>query len=455
MLVNNKLQYIFDKIKKTINSKYFEIICVMIYTFLIYFGFLVFIQPEVYEEKKTHFSLIKCVITIPVIMFIFYRIKSVKCLELEFYLKIFLYLMVIPISCVYVGKDYSIGIYLALMLQILIIIYTITIMQKIFQKINWEKYTKKIKKILNKKILTKLIFTLFIINTLVVLVGCCYYNSLPSLTAFNLNNVYTVRENFYLPNILSYLFVFETQFIITFFIILFIDKKQYILTSISIVLQILFFLWKGDKITLLSIPLSVGIYYIFKLVGNNINKLLPAIFAMTVFVSMLIYGITAMAFGIFVMRLCITPAMLKFIHIDFFSKNSKIGLVGTIINSILKEPNPYSDMPYPNVIAEQYFNKPSMYSSTGFLAEGYARFGWIGIILIPIILGILLFVFSKKINSNNKGFFMGISILAFMSLNEKHLLPSLTFGSLLLLYVVILFFEKDYINIGRKSKEKE
>ena len=274
-----------------------------------------------------------------------------------------------------------------------------------------------------------------------------------------------MREQFYLPKYFSYLFTFETQFILIFLMILYLDKKKYVYVAITILLQFLFFLWKGDKITLLSIPLSIAVYYLFKHNNENTTKYMQLFWSIAMVGSVLTYNISSMVYGLFVMRLCVIPANLKFIYFNFFGNNPKLGMVGTGINAILKQDSPYT-MNYQNQISQIYFNNQEMYSNTGFLAEGVARFGTLGIFIIPILLGILLYIFSTKIEENNEAFLMGISILPFMSLNDKFLLSSLTFGSLLCLFVVIFLFDKESImikpdninsikNIFRKNKKEE
>lgn len=439
------------------NYKYFEIISILIYKMVLDFSYIIFIQQYTTEPYKTDLNIYKLIAGYILAIILYYIVNRVKNNLTRFILKVFYCLMFIPISTMYGGKDYSTLSFLLLFAEFVIIVLTIALIEKLVIIIKEKRNKKNItKKKDYKKIFSKVIYYVFVANTIIVVFACIYYNGMPTLEALNFRNVYDVRSEFYLPNILNYLYTFEIKFILTFFIVLFLHKKNYIKLTISILTLLLLYIFKGDKITLLSLPLAIGAYYLFKLYKKyKIDNYIAPLFAVAIIVSVLGYNISNMIFAVFVTRLLIIPANLKFIYFDFFSNNPKIGIVGTIFNFIAKTQNPYDIMPYQNLIAGIYLDRYEMYSNTGFLAEGYARFGYIGLIIIPIIFGIVLYIISYGSKVNGISFMGGIAIFPLMNLNDTFLIPSLTFGGILLLIIVALFFDVNSFNIEKIKFRKK
>lgn len=447
-MLKEKLGAILKKINKILmqlnENQLFEPICILLYKIIFDFSYMVLMQGDATEAYKLNFNIYKFIFGYFIIIGMYFIINKINGNLSRSIIKIFFCLMFIPITTMYAGKNYLTTNYLLILIEFLIIILTIIILEELFKK-NKKNHIR----VENKKFLmvtSNIIYYAFLINTIIVIFACFYYNGLPSLEAINISNVYEVREQFYLPKILNYLYNFEVKFILTFLIILYLHKKKYIQLSLMILALLILYLYKGDKITLLSLPLAIGVYYIFKLYSKyKVDKFIPCIFTVIVTISSIMYNIVRMIFSVFVRRLLIVPANLKFIYLDFFSKNPKIGIVGTIFNAIVKMQDPYANMPYQNLMAGIYIGSYEMYSNTGFLAEGYARFGYIGIIIIPIIFGIILSIINNSANKNGISFMMAIAALPFLNLNDSFLLPSLTFGGILLLIIVSIFFDANYV----------
>lgn len=164
--------------KRIINYKYIELIFTIAYTTLLYFAYLIFIQDNVNIYYKTDFNIEKFFISIVGIILIYLFNSKVKNRHVRFFMTLFYYLMFIPISVVYCGKDYNNIIYFCIMLQFILIYLTVGVLEKIFNK-NENKNEKIDKKEKVKKIMSSIIYILFIINTIITLGACIYYNGLP------------------------------------------------------------------------------------------------------------------------------------------------------------------------------------------------------------------------------------------------------------------------------------
>lgn len=450
--LNIKIETLFEKISK---SKYFGIISVCIFKAILDFVFIVFAQRYYSYPYVADFNIYKLILSDLLIFLLYIIIGKINNKYSKFFIKTFYLLMFIPISTVYCGKNYSTLSYLLFFLEFVVVIFFVNLAEYINGRIKKENTGGKDKKIKVDRFLkftTNAIYYSFVLVTLIVIIACVCYNGFPTLKAFDLKKVYEVREDFYLPKFFNYLYTFVTKFILNFLTILFLYKKKYVRFGLAVLATLFIYACKGDKIVLFSIFIVLIIYFAFKLYGKfRMDKLIaPALSIVTLF-SVLIYNLQRMPYSVFVNRLLILPSMLKFMYIDFFSNNAKLGIVGTIFNAFLKVNSPYADTSYPNIIGEKYFNSPSMYANTGFLAEGFARMGYIGMIIMPILLGIVIYFVGKSSNKTGLAFTMAISSIPLLNLNDGFLLPSLTFGGILLLIVSSIFFDEKYLELKNYS----
>jgi len=449
-----------DTIKKTMKKclsyKYCEIILIIVYKIILDFIFLVFMKNyNVYYN----FNVFKLIMSIPLILVLHKVILMIKEDIIRIILKVFYLIMFIPISTIYMGKNFSTFWYLMIFLEMILIVATVKIISYLINKKILEKIRNKLKFKINYSFTTNIIFILFITNTIIALGLCIYYNGFPSFEALNLYKVYDIREQFYLPKYANYLYKFETTFILPFLLALFLYKKDYKKTMAIILVQLLLYLIQGEKIILFSTGLILCTYYIYYYKHKYIEKVLPIGLIMLCLISIIVFGFSEESdfiLALFITRLLIIPANLKFMYFDFFSSHPKIGVVGTLLNAVLKFPNPYGEgMPYQNLIAGIYLNDYNMYSDTGMLAEGYARFGYIGLLVIPIIMSIVLHVINYGTKRNEKIFILCISIFPIMLLNEGYLLPTLMSGGILLLLGTCIFFDVNKLETKQNKKRIE
>jgi hypothetical protein len=275
-------------------------------------------------------------------------------------------------------------------------------------------------------------------------------NGLPSLTALNILNVYELRgEDYFIGNqYINYLYVWTMTVILPFVFAFCLIKKKYVLAAICVMVAFLFYLYSGNKTNLFVIPFVVGAYIFAKYKDTNYR--FYSCFTLGIMLTVPLARIIDLPFSLFVRRTLIIPANLKFIYYDFFSNNPKLGLVGTLWGSKLGVANPY-DRKIGYIISEEYFGLPEMNSNTGFLAEGFSRFGFIGIFLVLIIFAIMLILLDRLQKRAGYTFTVTMSIYPIFTLNDGQLIDSLIFGPMLVLLVIILLYHDNHI----KEKEGE
>ena len=147
-----------------------------------------------------------------------------------------------------------------------------------------------------------------------------------------------------------------------------------------------------------------------------------------------------MPFNIVMRRILMVPANLKFIYYDYFTTYEKLGLYGIFPRFLLEVSSRYSTVPYTFDISAIYFNKPLMNSNTGYLAEGYMRFGYIGMFLEAFILGWIFQMMDSFQKRTGYALTIGFFTYAVFSLNDAHLLDQLVFGPWLFIVIIIVLF---------------
>lgn len=275
-------------------------------------------------------------------------------------------------------------------------------------------------------------------------------NGLPSLTALNILDVYELRGgDYFISNeYINYLYRWMMVVILPFALAYCLVKKRYILATMCVMVALLFYLYSGNKTNLFVIPLVLGAYVFSKFKDTNyrFHGLLTVVLVLTVPLSKFI----DLPFSLFVRRTLVIPANLKFLYYDFFTNNQKLGLSGTLWGSKLGLDYPY-DQKIGYIISEEYFGLPEMNSNTGFLAEGFSRFGFIGIFLVLIIFAIMLILLDRLQKRAGYTFTVTMGIYPIFTLNDGQLIDSLIFGPMLALLVIILLYHDNHI----KEKEGE
>ncbi|RGT72484.1 hypothetical protein DWX08_09215 [Ruminococcus sp. AF18-22] len=291
-------------------------------------------------------------------------------------------------------------------------------------------------------IMTKILILGFFFITFVVYIDMIAENGMPSLAALNIYDVYQIRSNFHLNKYVGYLFEWQYTIITPFFIIRAYYRKKYITGFCFCFLQFLSYLYAAQKTILFIIPLVLALCIISRMKNFALYTymtLVGGVFLITCGsgISEIVYRI----YDLFVRRVLLLPANLKFIYYDFFSQNPKIGLAGTLWGKFLDIPHPYEER-IGIIISKVYFNKPEMNSNTGFLAEGYYRFGIIGIFIVLILFAFILLCLDYFANSNGYAFAVTMGFFSIFLLNDGGLIDPLIFGHLTVLVLLCVFYNQ-------------
>jgi len=252
--------------------------------------------------------------------------------------------------------------------------------------------------------------------------------------ALDFSEVYDLRAEDTIRGIDGYLKNWCVKMLFPFFLLYTFEKKQYIRTALCVVLQILLYLSFGEKTTLFSPMLIVGVYFAFRVkkpwvlfIGFSTVVLLPLI--------TYIYTGEYDLLAVLSRRFCHIPSMLGNRYYDFFSQgNPHLWYTETIFGRLLG-----LQSPYPKTFAYYIANSHAM-ANTGVVADAYANGGIIICIFHAFVLGVTLLMYDSVLKGKkHKGVVMGVLGYSCINLMDNALLTSLlTNGMLLTLLVAMI-----------------
>lgn len=301
-------------------------------------------------------------------------------------------------------------------------------------------------------IITKgLLFVLYCV-IIIVMVGIIAENGLFTLKALNIYRVYDVRSGFKLNKYIGYMFEWQYSVIIPFFLIRSLKRKKYIMSALLVALQFILYLYSGQKGILFIIPLVLFVFFVSSLKQFGSYFITAFCGGVVVFtIGGFFIPFVNNIFDLFVRRVLILPAWLKYLYYDFFQQNPTIGLAGTLWGKFLDTYQPYPEgIGY--IISDEYFYLPEVNSNTGFIAEGMLRYGVAGIILVFILLAFLFLAIDFFAGRNGYEFAVCLALFSVVLLNDGAIIDTLIFGHLLILVLICLFYNQKY---DKKEKYHE
>ncbi len=304
---------------------------------------------------------------------------------------------------------------------------------------------------------SKLLVICFVASTIITYVFVVLQNGLFTFDAFNLEKTYEIRANFKLNKYIGYIYYWQYIVINPFMIVRGIERKKPIVVVTYVILQLISFLYQAQKIVLFTLFLIIFSYYISQnkqLLWKMFNVALLLISLLSV--MGLLQNISSafyIPYTLFVRRMLIDPAMLKYIYYDFFSVNEHIGLGGTLWGQFLGVEYPY-DVGWGKLIGKEYFYSEELSANTGFYAEGFFRFGYWGLILVFLLFILLLLLIDFLAHKTSSGFAIALSIFSVMLLNDGGIINELIFGNFTLIVIICLLYDKkEDFNLRRRKNE--
>lgn len=400
-----------------------------IFIYIIFYKFLFDISIYIFVEKQygyiggmTDFNIWKFMISNFYLLIIFIAIPKNSDRPSSVFLQLHLLIMIVPMLSIY-GIQNKSSIFMGMavfvfLLQIFII-----------------KTSKRLRII---KIKQSRVLLLFILSgmTISVYFSMIRANGIPSLHTLNFLNVYNVRGGVIYPFLMNYLVHWQAKVINPLLITVSYLNKKNKLFWFSVSLQILIYLITAHK-SFILIPFAIII--VIKILRKydffKIASLGSGLGIVTSLVIYKVFNILMIPF-IIIYRLLFLPAQIKFIYYDFFSNNEFLYFSEGTIGKMLGLKFPY-EMPTVNMISSIYFSMPNSAANTGYLSDAYANGGFLGMIIISIVLAYLFIVLDSLALKVRKNVVIGLTIFIVLGLNDLGLLTTLLTGGMIFLIIVL------------------
>lgn len=291
-----------------------------------------------------------------------------------------------------------------------------------------------------------------------VVIYIMYKNGLPSSGILNLLDVYKIRASYFISNkYVNYLYDIVNYAIMPFLFGYCAYKKRYVLMTLLAILVYVFYLYSGNKTTLFSLIILIAVFICSNVV--NANKLLMNLFSIGITGCSVLWmvGGSYMPYSLFVRRMLLDSAINKFFHFEFMLENPVRGFSGTILGKITGENSAlYNgilfDESIPLAIGRIFYGS-EVSANTGFLIEGFERFGYLGFIVTGVAFVICLKAIDRLQKNTTYQFALIATIYFVFSLNDKFLIDSMLFGPGLYIIVLACFFKLDEDNKLIESRE--
>lgn len=265
-------------------------------------------------------------------------------------------------------------------------------------------------------------------------------------THFRINlsilNVYSLRseaESYNLPTLLSYLFSW-TRSVNSILIAYFIRKKKWGWAVTAIIVQILNFSIDGLKSTLFLLFFSIVINMLPLMSNRKLNRFALLGFSGISIISPIIYRLfnNILPISLFARRMLLIPVQISSYYFDFFSKNTPDYFRQSFLR-ILGFKSPYPSISY--YISEVY-EKSTSNSNNGLIADAMTNLGYIGIIVFPILILIVLKVLDKSAKGLDPRIYLTVALYTALVLTNSFLFRVLFTHGLIIVIIILRFMDR-------------
>lgn len=303
---------------------------------------------------------------------------------------------------------------------------------------------------------------IFILLTAVVLF---WYRGTPNLNAFNLYDVYELRSSYSLPTWVRTMYNISSKTLIPFVVSISLYRKKYVKAIAFLFIQLLFFMWLGNKLTLLGAFLVPAVYFVIKHKKNITPVIVKILVIGVIGVSLLLLVVgyvspelnraIVYAFGLFVRRNIFVPAYLKTCYYDFFvvKGNPLIGFFSTLVAPILS----WVGIDYPYASEGSFTQAVGMIyaqdsnANTGIFGRELAHFGFVGIFVAAICFVIILYAIRCSEQRNNRNLILCITIYNILLLNNSGSIEIINISPMLIMILILILFDEKYVHKRKVS----
>jgi hypothetical protein len=261
---------------------------------------------------------------------------------------------------------------------------------------------------------------------------------------FDFKLIYDVRDELsdtYSSGFFAYLNSWVMKVCNLFLIVLTIKHKKYFTFILLIGIQVWYFGVTAHK-SILFFPL-VSLFIWFHMKIFNKDWILSLAVSVMSFISLLTYLFfdNLVLASMFVRRVLFVPARLNFEYYNFFSENTFVMLQNKIFSLF----GSYDYDSTPAIMIGNFIGIGAN-SNVGFLGTGYMHFGFVGMIIFSLIVGLIINVFSSLADKLGEFSWIvpAVSIIPIISLlRNSDLFTALLTQGVLVSFIILSLYSLD------------
>lgn len=413
-------------------------ILMLIFKFGMEYSYMVYLHksPQIYPLDVNPVKYIYGLVWLTVL---FFFLNDGRKKVSAFMLQFFYALQMVPLTVIYSLQNESTIYYSVICFSVLLCELLVGNSKDICLQINLE-----------KKFTKKSIITFFFLICFLFILNVYRTNGLPTLKALDLYAVYELRSSglYRISKYGHYLQDMIIKVLIPILLTRFLLKKQYFYLLIILGIEGCIYLYVGQKSYLFTGVMVIGTFFFLsrKRISGYFWSVFYSSFALISFLVKL-HPLLTTVYSLIIRRIFLVSANNKFMYYDFFSTHPKEGFAGIFPRWLVPIKSNYmSGYPggYTFQIGRIYYDMPEMDCNTGFLAEGYLRWGLIGIVFELLVFAFLLKCLDGFQRKAGFLFAAGTSIVMIFGLGDGYLISPLLCGYLTVWFLFLLFYhEKD------------
>jgi|GEM_PF-4983909 len=266
-------------------------------------------------------------------------------------------------------------------------------------------------------------------------------NGLPSLRALNIQNVYDIRETYEQGSILvQYLRTWQAKIINCFLLGIAWYHRKHLLFALVVCGQMYLYLVTAHKIYLIyPVVLFIMLYAARR---RSFFRPMAWVLAATVLAVLAMYLVAddVMPASLVVRRGLFVPAQNTYVYGEYFASQPLLYLSESTVGfGLYQSRYPSVGLNIAQIIADEMRGTESNMNAS-YLANGYANFGVVGILMYSVLLGLLLKLFDA-INPTHPALLVALAVMPLLSfLNSGFFVTVFTHGVLLNLMILLLYF---------------
>lgn len=419
-----KLNFLRINIKNNRDKRILFGWCVVIFRMLIDWYYLDYVSPVWgYMDMETNIRAEKVIISylIVIILGLIIKWESEKFSEVA--IQVLFLIMIVPLTSSYALNNQSTAfmVYCTFSFAISVLLVqwrTKFIISKIIYRLS--QYA--------SKYLLQTIIILILLYSIVIIASRGL--NFAVLNIFNSDLIYSIREQgINLSGIWLYLYLWTYRIVLPVSLGYFLNRKKYLSAGIVLGIQLMIYFGDPHKEILLGMILILGLFFCGKKI--HYGKLLLGAFMCAIGGGMILYKLFNSTIAFYelniLQRVFHIPASIKFQHFRFFSERSKLYFSEGRIGRLLGISYPYGNMSVGQVVAYYEQNVISN-NNTGYIAYAYDDLGYLGILLVGILLAIIFRLFDEYVAEKNQKWIIAVAIYPIIGLNDSGLLQWLLSG---------------------------